>query len=475
MDLCSASELREEALSPSVCDYFYACGLNQYACSLNARVGRFRDFFFGLCPSCGAVAGLEAARAPASGATFASAVDLRSATAAIAPVASTSTLSLTDTGIVRVSLRSDGVQAGGGSIVPALSADGRYAAFDSAATNLVPGDDNATRDVFVHDRTTGATSRVSLSSAGVAGNGDSISATMSADGRYVAFLSRATNLVGGDTNAVADVFVHDRQAGQTERVNVGPGGVQANRSSWPDGDVSWYADGGLANSEVAISGDGRYVAFVSFATNLVVNDPNVVLTGVCIRDRQQASTSCIGVAKARGAEAGLFRPGVSISADGRFVAFATDGRYVATDSNLNRDVYLHDRLSGQTTRISVSNGGLQGDAASGWPSVSGDGRYVAFASDASNLIAGEANGVRYVYLYDRLANTTRRVSGARSLQPSISSDGRFIVYSTFGLVQLFDAQSSSGRWIGADAGGPDGFSCCPQRVRCRRNSSPTSR
>ncbi|MEO7891212.1 MAG: hypothetical protein ABIW19_14535, partial [Vicinamibacterales bacterium] len=461
MDLCSSMGNREEALSPSYCDGFYACGLNQYACSLSARVGFFRELYFRSCPFCQLVAPVktdEAHDLVASVAPDASRV-LRTATVGTTPVVSLPDLALTATGISRVSLGSDGAQAAaGGSIVPSLSADGRFVAFDSAATNLVPGDGNAKRDVFVHDRVTGSTSRVSISSAGATGNGDSISAALSADGRYVAFLSRATNLVGGDTNAVADVFVHDRQTGQTERVNVGLGGVEANQPSWPDGGLDWYAEGGLANSEVAISGDGRYVAFVSFATNLVSRDPNVVLTGVCVRDRQQAATRCIGAPTFDGAAAGIFRPSVSISADGRFVAFATTGKYVTTDSNLHRDVYLHDRVTAQTTRISVSNAGAQGDAASGWPSVSGDGRYVVFASDASNLIAGESNGVRRVYLYDRLAKTTRRLSESRSLQPSISSDGRFVVYSTFGLVQLFDAQTSSARSIGTDSENPDAFS-----------------
>src|SRR5262249_13825695 len=151
-----------------------------------------------------------------------------------------------------------GAQGDGRSILPAISSDGRYVAFQSDASNLVAGDTNGVTDVFVRDRLTGTTERMSVDSAGVQGNGVSSVPSISADGRYVAFLSDASNLVAGDTNGVTDVFVHDRTTGATERVSVATGGTQADRGSG-------YA---------AISPDGRFVAIGSVATNLVVGDTN---------------------------------------------------------------------------------------------------------------------------------------------------------------------------------------------------------
>src|SRR5262249_4741820 len=224
----------------------------------------------------------------------------------------------TTTIVTRVSVSSKGVEATGDSIAPALSADGRYVAFESGATNLVAGDTNGKRDVFVYDRSTQQTTMVSVASDGTPGNGDSISSTISADGRYVAFLSQATNLVSGDTNGLADVFVHDRQTGETTRVNLGPNGVEANSETWPEGDLYRYGYFDMANTQVAISGDGRYVAFVSLATNLAAAQPNTVPAGVCIRDRQTSTTSCITTPIAAGNALDEFRPSIALSSDGRY-------------------------------------------------------------------------------------------------------------------------------------------------------------
>src|SRR5437870_3874045 len=170
---------------------------------------------------------------------------------------------------VRVSVASGGTEGDDASLGSALSADGRFVAFDSAATDLVAGDTNGVSDVFVHDRQTGTTERVSVASGGAQGNGSSgligfaFPPALSADGRFVAFLSVATNLVAGDTNGATDVFVHDRQTGATERVSVASGGgTQGNRNS-----------GGFF-AFPALSADGRLVAFHSAATNLVAGDTN---------------------------------------------------------------------------------------------------------------------------------------------------------------------------------------------------------
>jgi Tol biopolymer transport system component len=160
----------------------------------------------------------------------------------------------------RVSLGPGGVQGNEQSSGPAISADGRFVAFQSAASNLVPGDTNGAQDIFVRDRQTGTTRRVSVGPGGVQTNAEASSGVpaISADGRFVAFESDATNLVPGDTNGAIDVFVRDRQTGTTRRISVGPGGVQGNSDS-----------GGPA-----ISADGRFVAFVSNASNLVPGDSN---------------------------------------------------------------------------------------------------------------------------------------------------------------------------------------------------------
>jgi hypothetical protein len=158
----------------------------------------------------------------------------------------------------RVSVDSAGNQGNDYSFYPAISADGRFVAFGSLADNLVPDDTNGTYDVFVHDRKTGATKRISVDSAGNQGNEGSYDPAISADGRFVAFWSAADNLVPGDTNGTVDVFVHDRKTGTTKRVSVDSAGNQGNSDSY----------------DPAISADGRFVAFSSWANNLVPGDSN---------------------------------------------------------------------------------------------------------------------------------------------------------------------------------------------------------
>jgi Tol biopolymer transport system component len=145
----------------------------------------------------------------------------------------------------RMSVASDGTQGNGDSDRAGISADGRYVAFESVASNLVPGDANAASDIFVRDRNNGATERVSLSGSGQQANGDSYGSAISADGRYVAFRSQASNLVSGDTNGVLDEFVYDRQSGTVERVSVDSAGAQANGAS---GGISISADAATSRS-----------------------------------------------------------------------------------------------------------------------------------------------------------------------------------------------------------------------------------
>ncbi|GKS57429.1 hypothetical protein YTPLAS18_09560 [Nitrospira sp.] len=327
----------------------------------------------------------------------------------------------------RVSVATGGTEAvGGPSGVPAASADGRYIAFASDAANLVPADGNGTTDVFVYDSATGQTTRVSVSSAGSeATGGGSRNPSMSADGRYVAFESDATNLVDADTNTVTDIFLHDRTSGETTRMSVDNSGNQAT---------------GVASFGPAVSADGQHVAYVSGASNLVLGDTNN-LPDIFIRDRVANITSRVSVSTG-GTQgtgpAGSTNP--SLSADGQFVAFASAmNDLVGDDTNNEYDVFVHDRLSGATTRVSVtSTGGQAIGGASDSPSISGDGSIVAFRSSATNLVTGDTNGADDIFLRDLIGGATIRASvdsdGAQVLGPSamrnggLSSDGSVVVF-----------------------------------------------
>jgi hypothetical protein len=330
----------------------------------------------------------------------------------------------------RVSVDSVGGQADGPSEYPAISADGRYVAFHSSATDLVPFDTNGRNDVFVHDRWTLATERVSLSSGGGEGNSDSLHPTISDDGRYVAFDSNASNLVSGDTNGRVDIFVRDRQTNTTERVSLSSSEAQGN-------DTSWYP---------AISGDGRYVAFQSFATNLVSGDTNGV-EDVFVRDRQAGTTVRVSVSSS-GVQGNNGSWDAAISSNGRFVAFGSDATNLVTgDTNGYGDVFVRDRDtdtdgifdeagSVSTTRVSVSNGGAQGNGESYYAAISAEGGYVAFGSAATNLVSGDTNGYLDVFVRDRQAGTTTRMSlssagiqgNGGSFAPAISSDGSLVAF-----------------------------------------------
>jgi Tol biopolymer transport system component len=284
----------------------------------------------------------------------------------------------------RVSVDSSGNQSNGSSQDPSITGDGRYVAFGSFATNLVPGDSSGSQ-IYVHDRQTGATEQVSVDSSGNTGNDHSYEPSISGDGRYVAFHSAATNLVLGDTSVNTDVFVHDRQTGVTEQVSVDSSGNQGNGTS----------------SYSSISGDGRCVAFHSSANNLVPGDTNGD-TDVFVHDRQTGATERVSVDSSGNQGNGGTSWYASISGDGRCVAFYSFASNLVTgDTNFDYDVFVHDRQTGVTERISVDSSGNQGNDHSSHPSISADGRYVAFASDASNLVTGDTNGVSDVFVRDR--------------------------------------------------------------------------
>ena len=270
----------------------------------------------------------------------------------------------------------------------------------------------------------GFTELVSQSSSGVEGDQDSELPAISADGRYVAFVSFAENLVPGDTNQSADVFVRDRVLGTTERVSVSSSGREADGNS------------GLLNlmGGPSISADGRFVAFSSEATNLVSGDRNKN-PDVFVRDRQTGTTTRVSVATG-GAEANAGGTAPAISRDGRFVAFESSSDNLAPDTNFTGDIYLHDRQTGTTELISKAFDGGNANSSSFSPTLNGDGRFVYYTSFASNLVAGDNDdGSVDAYLFDRQTGTaeaiTQTASGfAHSSAGGISADGRFVTFTT---------------------------------------------
>ena len=319
----------------------------------------------------------------------------------------------------RVSVDSAGRQANGPSSVAAISADGRFVAFESDATNLVAGDTNGLTDIFVHDLVARTTTRVSVDSLGRQANGPSFNPSISSDGRFVAFESNATNLVTGDTNGLPDIFVRDLLTGKTTRVSVDSVGRQANGPSY----------------SAAISADGRFVAFESDATNLVMGDTNGK-RDVFAYDMTTRATTRVSV-DSLGRQANGPSLSAAISGDGRFVAFESDAtNLVAGDTNGKRDIFVYDLTTRATTRASVDSLGRQSNGSSFSASNSADGRFVAFESDATNLVPSDSLLKRDVFVRDLVLGSTVRASvdsadqqalGASS-SAAISGDGRSVAF-----------------------------------------------
>lgn len=321
----------------------------------------------------------------------------------------------------RVSVSSGGAQANGHSNYPAISADGRFVSFSSDASNLVAGDTNGRSDAFVRDRRTGTTRRVSVSSAGAQANQGAHDPALSANGRFVAFVSEASTLVAGDTNGSADIFVRDRRTGTTRRVSVSSAGVQGDDHS----------------TEPALSADGRFVAFTSIAATLVAGDTNRAFD-VYVRDRMTGRTTRVSVGFG-GAETNGSSAPAAISGSGRFIAFSSyASNLIAYDFNGHRDVFIRDQRARRTTRVNVSSAGADANATSAAASISRDGRFVAFESQASNLVANDTNGEFDIFVRDRRTRTTRRVSlnssgrqaNGSSLAAAISFDGRVVAFAS---------------------------------------------
>lgn len=348
----------------------------------------------------------------------------------------------------RVSVSTEGVQGNGPSqaqgFLPAINETCSCVAFSSDASNLVAGDTNGASDVFVRDLTTPpTTSRVSVGEGGQS-NGTSSFPSVSADCRFVAFQSTGSNLVAGDTNNASDIFVRDRLAGTTVRVSVGAGGQANGRSITP-----------------AMSADGRCVAFATAATNLLGPDTNGRLDVYVACD---GAVTCRASVSSAGEQANddSFLP--SLSANGRLVAFKSlASNLVPNDSNGAADVFVHDCQAGTTELISVSTRGEIGDDNSFPPSISGDGRFVAFGSFSSNLAQGmNTRGKSQIYVRDRQAGTTLLISqtpfgnpgngSAPDIPPSISLSGDFVAFASFASdLSAGDTNETSDAFLGENA------------------------
>jgi Tol biopolymer transport system component len=322
----------------------------------------------------------------------------------------------------RVSVGSGVTQSNGDTSDVGITPTGRFVVFDSDATNLVVGDANGVRDVFVYDRVFGITELVSVDSNGAQGDGASLYPRISSDGRRVAFWSFASNLVVGDTNARWDVFVRDRDNGITQRVSIATSGAQG------EGDLGYFG--------LSISAGGRFVAFTSQAGDLVNGDTNST-ADVFVRDQVLNVTDRASVFS-NGSQGFGWSDDPSIAANGRWVAFQSLTSFDGPDANMAEDVFVHDRLWGTTTLISKAPLGSLSDGASYFPSISADGKFVTFASTATNLVSGDTNQAADVFLRARRGGPTERVSvsstGAEgdqfSIPTSISDDGRYVGFSS---------------------------------------------
>lgn len=327
------------------------------------------------------------------------------------------------TGVTRlVSASSSGAQGIYKSWYPSISADGRFVAFESESPNLVAGDTNNKTDIFVHELLTGQTRRASVSSSGAQANGATYHAFLSRDGRYVSFWGDASNLVPGDTNGTDDGFVHDTVTGETVRVSVSTAGVQSNGRT----------------TITKISHSGRQVVFMSRASNFVPNDTNPEYD-IFVHDLDAGTTELVSKSTS-GEQANYDCYDGSISGDGNVVSFSSlADNLVPGDSNGTWDAFVHDRITGATELACVNSAGVQGAGWSNGGTVSTDGRFIAFQSIASNLVEGDTNGFWDIFVRDRVAGTTVRVSvdsagsesNGDSFYPAaagISADGSLVVF-----------------------------------------------
>jgi Tol biopolymer transport system component len=310
---------------------------------------------------------------------------------------------------------------------PAISADGRFVCFDSFADNLVPGDTNGDYDMFLRDRARLTTTRINVRPRGLQSKGFIDTCDISASGRYVAFDAAASRLVAGDTNDEDDIFIYDRLSHGLERANLGAKGAEAR--------------GGYSILP-SISANGRFVAFQSTAVNLV-GDAIGAGANIYVRDRA-AGTTTLASRSVGGTSIDLGVSNPAISGGGRFVAFDSNStNLVPNDTNDADDVFVYDLQTGKTTRVSVGEGGRQANGDSGFPSISDDGRLVAFHSAATNLVKNDTNGVIDVFVHDRITGLTSRVSVASSGAQANGESSYHFAVSPRGDIVVFTSEATN--------------------------------
>lgn len=290
---------------------------------------------------------------------------------------------------------------------------------------------------YVRNLETDEFEMISVNSAGEPGNGISINARVTADGRYVVFMSTATNLVSsGTTSWTGNVFLYDRRTRTTTLISKDPQGTEGNGSSL----------------RAAISADGSKVAFSSFATDLAAlrdqSSQTVPIVSVYLYDRATDSVSLVSETSTEAPAPWLLAFHLDISGNGRFVAYE-----FLDNLDSSRNIYMKDLETGATTLVSKNVNGVKGQGTSAFPSFSADGRYVAFSSDCTDLIQGGTTpSIVQVYVADMQSDLIKLVSATssgvegdnRSLYPSISADGRFVSYSTYA-TNLVEGMTMSGK------------------------------
>jgi hypothetical protein len=328
-----------------------------------------------------------------------------------------------DGSVLRISTTANGTQANAACSSPKLSGDGRYVTFRSGANNLVPNDTNNFPDIFVKDLVTGALEIVSVSNMGLIGNGSSAEPDISADGRFVVFDSNATNLVPGDTNGVTDIFFRDRLLGTTSILSRSSAGELGNSYS----------------TDPQISSVGNQVGFRSIANNLVPGDQNNNVD-IFVHYLDTGATERVSLGDGSVELNGDTRP-FAFSDSGDVLAFASEAtNAVVNDTNGNTDVFVRNLTTGSVNRISLSSTGQQLAGGSGFDgvSISGDGRFVVYDSQGNNIVPNDTNNFRDVFRYDSLTEETVRVSmsslggqaNADCRDPRISRYGEAIVYTS---------------------------------------------
>ncbi len=324
-----------------------------------------------------------------------------------------------------------GAKTNGGSTFPSLSADGRYVAFQTGATNLDPADSDFSLDIYVRDLQTGVNVLCSRATgaAGAKGNASSFSPSLSGDGRYVAYQTAATNLDPDDADPAPDIYIRDLSTDTTYLVSRDTAGAKA---------VGF-------NQDPHLSSDGTVICFTTDAVGLDAADTNGY-PDVYARDWSAGSPATRLVSRETGAAGPVGDSPSStpaISADGRYVAFVSLAQNLAAlDNNGASDVFVRDLLLDVTVRATVDSFGNESAGGGGVSiSISGDGRFVVFSSGATNLVEDDTNKAVDVFIRDLVAGTTRRISVATygaetngsgsSDRPSLSRDGRYVVFSSF--------------------------------------------